>query len=127
MNIDLLNGLLHCETDVVGALRRFCDDETLYITCLRDFCDDPTVEELDRTITEQAWDDAFTAAHALKGLVGNMGFVPLFHSTGELVLLIRAGKIGQVSASMRQLHKNYDEVISVIKAHLDTNSSVGGK
>ena len=71
------------ETDLQGAMQRFYGNEELYIACLKSFLDDPTIAQLNDSISNGMWDDAFTAAHALKGLAGNMGFVPLMHATGE--------------------------------------------
>ena len=116
MNSQLLYGLVMCETDVDGALRRFCGDETLYCACLIDFLGDPTIEELNRSIAAQAWDEAFTAAHALKGLAGNMGFVPLFHAVSGLVVLIRAGKLVDIDASFHEVRRCYKDICSAIRS-----------
>ena len=117
MNTDLLYALMLCETDIDGAMRRFSGDEKLYRACLRDFLDDPTMDELSRAIEQEAWDEAFTAAHALKGLAGNMGFVPLFHAIAELVVLIRAGRIRELDASNRKVWLCYRDVTDAIRLH----------
>lgn len=116
MNSQLLYSLVSCETDVDSALRRFCGDEALYVSCLSAFLEDRTIYALDDAIGLHAWDDAFTAAHALKGLAGNMGFIPLFHAVGELVVLIRSGRIGELPASYRQVRSCYDEIVAAIRA-----------
>ncbi len=121
MSSELLCSLLACETDVAGALNRFMGNEVLYASCLSKFLTDTTIDELNSAISTQAWDDAFTAAHALKGLAGNMGFVPLFHSAAELVVLIRAGRITEVTESMKQLNSNYNEITAAIRRHCGTN------
>ncbi len=113
-----------CETDIDGAMRRFSGDEKLYMSCLNGFLDDPTMEELNVAIENGAWDEAFTAAHALKGLAGNMGFVPLFHAIAELVVLIRAGRIREVDASNRQVGRCYREVTDAIRLY--DHSAAGG-
>ena len=115
MNSKLLYGLIMCETDVNGAMRHFAGDETLYVSCLNAFLEDRTLEALDSALDTQSWDDAFTAAHALKGLAGNMGFIPLFHETGELVMLIRAGKTGEVPESFRKVERSYREISAAIR------------
>lgn len=115
MDIGLLHCLTSCETDIEGALKRFCGNEVLYTDCLNSFLDDPTMTALDKAIESRSWDEAFTAAHALKGLAGNMGFVPLFHATAELVVLIRAGKTQEVSESGGKVRRCYNDVISAIR------------
>ncbi len=124
MNSALLRRLSLCETDIDGAIRRFSGDETLYISCLRSFLQDATMQELNEAILMQAWDDAFTAAHALKGLAGNMGFVPLFHATSELVVLIRSGRIKEIGQSSQQLRNVYNEVTTAIRLGTEETESL---
>lgn len=115
MNNDLIRALTICNTDVEGALKRFSGNESFYMLCLSEFLNDPTMDELNTAIENNAWDDAFTAAHALKGLAGNMGFVPLLHATGELVVLIRGGRIREVDASNRRVNRCYREITAAIR------------
>lgn len=118
MDEKLLHDLLNNETDVDGALKRICGNEQLYISLLKDFTEDTTMFDLDAAIKTKSWDDAFTAAHALKGLAGNMGFIPLFHTTGELVLIIRAGRIGEIEPGLDEVKRCYDDITTAIKANL---------
>lgn len=126
MNSELLRRLSYCETDIDGAIRRLSGNVTLYKHCLNAFLQDTTIQELNEAIQTQAWDDAFTAAHALKGLAGNMGFVPLFHATGELVVLIRNGKMKEIGQSNQRLQSIYNEVCSAIRQGIRENESAGG-
>ncbi len=119
MNTRLVENLTRCETDLEGAMRRFADDEELYVTCLDAFLQDKTMDELDGAISARLWDEAFTAAHALKGLAGNMGFIPLFHATGELVVLIRAGRMGEIAESGRRVRHCFDDITNAIRSGCD--------
>lgn len=114
MDKDLLQALKTCGTDLGGVSRRFAGNETLYVACLDAFLKDQTLEELKEAITNEAWGEAFTAAHALKGLAGNMGFVPLFHSTGELVMLIRVGRISEIGEEFHKVDRYYKEIVNAI-------------
>lgn len=122
MNAELLNALSSCETDISGALKRLSDDENLYILLLEAFVKDSTMDALENAVAQEDWDSAFTAAHALKGLAGNLGFVPLFHTTGELVLLIRSGRIPEIADSLKHVKRCYVDVSSVIFQKLVNNS-----
>ena len=115
MDTSLKNALARCETDVEGALDRLDRDETLYEYCLRAFLDDPSMEDLASALSGQAWDDAFTAIHALKGVAGNMGFIPLFHESAEMVVLIRSGKMDKLNESYRRLKRCYYDVTEAIR------------
>ncbi len=101
-------------TDIEGAMRRFENNESFYISCLQLFLEDETIRELNKTVKEKRWDDAFTAAHALKGLAGNMGFVPLMHAVGQLVVLIRSGRLREVDESMLQVNSDYRDITDAI-------------
>ena len=115
MNQELLNSLTLNETDISGVMQRFSGDEKLYMALLNSFKDDPTMDELENAIARKEWNEAFTAAHALKGLAGNMGFVPLFHETGELVMFIRAGKISEIDISLKRVRNRYDDILNIIR------------
>lgn len=113
------------ETDIQGAVRRFSGNEQLYVSCLRMFLDDPTVTQLNKAIDLKAWDDAFTAAHALKGLAGNMGFVPLMHSTGQLVIMIRGGRTKEIGEYMAQVNSNYRDITDAIRENFAQQEAKG--
>ena len=101
-------------TDISGAVQRLGGDEAVYERCLRDFLYDATAEQLDQAIEGSFWDEAFTAAHALKGVAGNMGFVPLMHSTGQLLVLIRGGRMQDIPAALERVNSSYRDIIDGI-------------
>lgn len=115
MNARQKHALYLRDTDLQGALKRLYGDEELYISCLKEFLNDPTVDQLNADIENHAWDDAFTAAHALKGVAGNMGFVPLMHFTGQLVVLIRAGRTKEIRDSLEQVNSSYRDITDAIR------------
>lgn len=118
MDPNLRHALIRCETDIEGALLRLSNDESMYLSCLALFLDDRTTQDLGNAIHAKKWDDAFTAAHALKGVAGNMGFIPLFHATAEIVVLIRAGKIHDIEASYQELQQHYQRITTTIRDNL---------
>ena len=113
------------ETDVQGAVNRLGGNEQLYVSCLEMFLYDPTVEQLNQAIEEKSWDTAFTAAHALKGLAGNMGFVPLMHSTGQLVIMIRGGRTREIGECMAQVNSNYRDITDAIRENFMLKDTKG--
>lgn len=114
MNEKQRHALTLRETDVDNAMRRLSGDESLYGACMRAFLDDSTVEQLNVSIENGSWDEAFTAAHALKGVAGNMGFVPLMHRTGQLIVLIRGGRMQEIPQALEQVNSAYRDVIDGI-------------
>ena len=121
MNSKQQHALSLRDTDVQGAVRRLSGNEQLYISCLVMFLNDPTMMELNKTVAGGLWDEAFTAAHALKGLAGNLGFVPLMHSIGQLVVLIRGGRIKEIGDCMAQINSNYRDITDAIRENFTQN------
>lgn len=119
----LRNALLDCETDLDGAMHRFSGNEELYVHCLGEFLHDGTMSDLDNALETRSWDDAFTAVHALKGLAGNMGFIPLFHSSAALVVLIRTGKTSEIDETYQELKKCYKTIVDIILRHCGTSEA----
>lgn len=119
MNSRQLHALNLRETDTVGAIQRMCGSEDLYTACLGAFLEDPSVEQINSSIKNAMWDEAFTAAHALKGVAGNMGFVPLMHNTGQLIVLIRRGQLGDIPRSLEQVNSSYRDIVDGIHQYFD--------
>lgn len=115
MNAQYKDALLRCETDVAAALQRLSGDEDAYELCLAMFLKDQSIADFDRALENGAWDDAFTAVHALKGVAGNMGFVPLYHAAAETVILIRSGRTGELEPSCRRLRQCHKDISDVIR------------
>lgn len=117
MNRDFRIALLRCGTDLDGALHRFADDETFYVHCLYSFLADRSMPELEEALDARLWDEAFTAVHALKGLAGNMGFVPLFHAAAELVVLLRSGRLDSLENIYLEVKLCYEDITRVIQQY----------
>ena len=99
--------------------------EELYLSCLRLLLEDPSMTQLHEAIAAQRWDDAFTAAHALKGLAGNMGFVPLMHSIGQLVILIRGGRVKDIPDALAQAESSYRDITDAISLNFIEDNTRG--
>ena len=99
----LLQDLRLNEVDVEGALERLSNDMDMYKMILTAFPEDSTMSEL---------------KEALKGLAGNLGFTGLFYALGELVIIIRAGKVNDMEESFNSVQEFYDDIIQVINFHL---------
>lgn len=125
MEEKLQHALALRNTDVNGAIRRLGDDEALYHQCLDMFLQDRTITDLNTAIEQRSWDDAFTAAHALKGLAGNMGFVPLMHATSQLLIMIRGGRMNEIGESMAFVNSQYRDIVDAIKMNTTYTQAEG--
>ena len=123
MNTNLFAELNRREIDVDGAMKRFSDNEELYISCLADYLRDDTVAMLEKAIDTEQWDDAFTAAHALKGVAANMGFIRLSAASARMVILIRNGQLDDVGASLEEIRAYQNVTVSAVKRCMEAIKS----
>ena len=70
--------------DYHSTMARFMGNEAMYMKFLDMLFKDDNLEKL-------VYEEALSAAHTLKGVVGNMGRTPLFHAVCAVVEPLRAG------------------------------------
>lgn len=75
--------------DIDGAMRRFLDDEDLYMTCLDTVLADENFENLGKALKENNVKTAFDTSHTLKGVLANMGLTPLLDEVVKIVEPLR--------------------------------------
>lgn len=90
--------------DFEDAMERFVDDEELYIECLRLFLADDNFTALEKAMAENDAQQAFHAAHGLKGVAANLALRPMQAAIAAIVESLRAGKSGA-------LHTQYAAVL----------------
>jgi HPt (histidine-containing phosphotransfer) domain-containing protein len=88
----LTSALIEYGIDIEDVMKRFVDDEDFYRECLDMFFKDDSLKDLKVAIDNQDIQEAFNAAHTIKGIVGNLGLTPLFDMVSELVEDLRADK-----------------------------------
>ncbi len=81
--------LIAAGIDYDSALRRMMGKESLYYRFLKKFLEDESYSLLQEALREKRWEDAFCAAHTLKGLTGNLGLTQLYEAIGVLVEKLR--------------------------------------
>jgi HPt (histidine-containing phosphotransfer) domain-containing protein len=113
-----LSYLRNADVDVEGVSNRFSGDMDFYEHLLNLFIHDDTMKNIEEDVRCEKWDEAFTEAHALKGLAGNLGFTALFQSISELVIIIRSGRLNELSASLENVKSCYDQIIKVINKNV---------
>ena len=87
--------------NVEEALRRFMNNEQLWIKFLKKFKDDVSYADLLRAVEEGNCDKAFEAAHTLKGITGNLALSRLHALVGEQTEYLRgAGRDPEAAAAM---------------------------
>ena len=75
--------------DTTDGLERCFGYESLYLKLVTTIPEDSTFERLNQKIAEKNLDGAFEAAHALKGVLGNLSLTPLYEIAVEITELLR--------------------------------------
>ncbi|WP_321015130.1 Hpt domain-containing protein [Eisenbergiella porci] len=76
--------------DYDATLRRFAGNMALYLRVLGMLPNDKSLEKLGAAIDSGDLDNAFEAAHTLKGVAGNLGLTPLCEAVHTIVELYTA-------------------------------------
>ena len=110
---DLLSKLEKWGCDISGAMRRFLDDEELYINCLSTMLADESFAVLGTSIEEKNVEKAFDAAHSLKGTLGNMGLTPMYEIIIQIVEPLRDGKLEGIAEKYEVLMAKKAELVAI--------------
>ena len=76
--------------DVATGMARCLNREDFYLRLVRTAAADPGYETLRAAIDEGDLGRAFEAAHALKGVTGNLALTPLYEPVAEMTEHLRA-------------------------------------
>lgn len=88
---------------------------------VRMFPDDPSFRELESNLAQNKTQEAFRAAHTLKGVCMNLSFTKLFESSKAVTESLRHADLDNISdmekvaACMEPLRKDYRDIIEAIK------------
>ena len=110
---DLLSKLENWGCDISGAMRRFLDDEELYINCLSTMLADESFAALGASIETKDGKKAFDAAHSLKGTLGNMGLTPMYEIIIQIVEPLRDGKLDGIAEKYEVLMAKKAELVAI--------------
>ena len=85
---------------------------------VRKFLEDQSYAQLCQALDAGAHDDAFRAAHTLRGVAANLSFARLQASSSELTELLRAPADtipGEAAALMEAVTRDYDATVAAIR------------
>lgn len=99
--------------DYTGVVHRLMDDNRVQRFLLK-FLDDTSFNDLKDAIYRNNCDDAFRAAHTLKGVCQNLGITVLFESSDELTEHLRKGSIEGSQELLSKVSEDYSNTIKAI-------------
>lgn len=103
--------------DYDGTLARLITEDRMKKFAHK-FGDDPSYNELCVALEHGDVQNAFLAAHTLKGVCQNLGFNPLYRTSSEVTEILRAGSL-ETGAWMDKLKTQYVAIINAL-ASLDS-------
>lgn len=106
--------LIAAGVDLESAMERFMGNEDLLVRFLKKFSQDPNFEMLKTAMAEQRYEDAFKAAHILKGLCGNLSLNALFEGISEEVECLRHEKYAEAEEKLPALVAKYTETVEAL-------------
>lgn len=107
------------ESDYEDVLGRFAGNKMLVEKFARKFIDDPSYQTLVDSMGKENYEEAFRAAHTLKGVCANLGFTQLFKVSSDLTEELRGG-----SPDAAKLPEMLEKVSSEYKKTIDAINSV---
>lgn len=120
MDQELKEQLKNVGVDVDTGLKRFMNNEALYMKFLNKFLTEPTYEQLKECIQKEDYPEAFRQAHTLKGVSANLSLTLLADKVSQLVELLRncENPTEEISAKakeyMDEITERYLEVSSIL-------------
>lgn len=79
------------------------------------FLRDESHNTLQQMLDSEDMEEAFRAAHTLKGLCQNLGFTKLYHSSSKVTELLRVRNVTEARAVMPQLTEDYLQTVKALE------------
>lgn len=100
------------------VLKRFMGKEDFYLRMLKKFLDDKNYDGLKQAVEQKNWPEAFTYAHTVKGLCGNLGLGGMLQHVVPLTDELRSEPYDEESIVnyMQNVSAAYDETVGVIQS-----------
>jgi len=83
------------------------------------FLDDASFFMLRESMTNQNKEEAFRAAHTLKGVCQNLSFTLLYHSAEQMTEALRESDCEKASEIFHAVSRDYDKTVNAIKKYKD--------
>lgn len=80
------------------------------------FLDDGSYDLLVRSMEAENYEEAFRAAHTIKGVCQNLDFTRLYQSSSQLSEALRNGCSPEAPALVEQVAEDYQQTVTAIRA-----------
>ena len=98
------------------GLTRCLGNEAFYIRMVNMALQDSGFEKLKEAVAAKDKTASFEAAHALKGVLGNLALTPLYEPASEMTELLRSGKDADYDAYLSVILKEKEKLEALAQA-----------
>lgn len=105
-------------SDFDGVLRRLGNEAIIARVAVK-FLNDPSFSDLKSALADGRVQDAFRAAHTLKGVCVNLGFDKLYQCSSELTELLRDGRTDGADQLLAQIEESYAMTVNALTSFRD--------
>lgn len=100
------------------VLKRFMGKEDFYLRMLKKFLDDKNYDGLKQAVEQKNWPEAFTYAHTVKGLCGNLGLGGLLDYVVPLTEEVRSEPYNEenIMNYMSNVSAAYEKTVEAIRS-----------
>lgn len=100
--------------DYEGVIARLRSEKMVQKFALK-FLKDTSYDLLVRSLEEQNYEEAFRAAHTIKGVCQNLGFTRLGESSSHLTDALRNGWSDEAELFVQKVKEDYSETAGALK------------
>ena len=108
-----LDDLIAYGANVDEGLERCMGNEGFYLRLVETVKADPSFEALHTALADGNLDDAFAAAHSLKGALGNLSLTPLCEPILEITELLRNRTETDYSDLLAKIDAEYEKLCAL--------------
>lgn len=101
--------------DYAGVLGRLMNRESMVQKFVLKFLNDASYDTLVKSMAEGNYEEAFRAAHTIKGVGQNLGFTKLYESAGALSDALRGGFTPEAPALAERVEADYRQTADAIR------------
>ena len=101
--------------DTEDALKRCMGNEAFYYKLIKMAVADDNFRRLKDASEASDSKECFEAAHAIKGVAGNLGLTPLFNAASELTELLRPQEPCDCSEEVKRVFENLEILKGIIE------------
>ena len=102
--------------DTGSGLKRCMNNEDFYLRLVKMAAQDPNFAKLDEALAACDWKSAFEAAHALKGILGNLDLTPIFDPMSKLTEALRPLEECEYKDLLNEIHDKLSKLKEMIEA-----------